>query len=100
MRSAWTHGSCDNHCGLSSCGRKTIYCSGFKVTGCEDTHLKEAISVLNEGVSVESKCLIVHVFAIHEDEHSVQGVDTIFSRSNCEESANLSDQTYVFSMHI
>jgi len=52
------------------------------------------ISVLNKGVSVESKCLIVHVFAIHEDEHSVQGVDTIFSRSNCEESADLSNQTY------
>ena len=72
------------------------------MTECADSHTyisKEAISVLNEGVSVESKCLIVHVFAIHEDEHSVQGVDTIFSRSNCEESADLTNQTYVFSMH-
>ena len=98
MRSAWTHESCDNRCGLSSCMEEKQriefslpFQNGFPS---KTQTTKTDISVLNEGVSVESKCLIIHVFAIHEDEHSVQRVDTIFSRSNCKESADLSNQTY------
>lgn len=43
---------------------------------------------------MESDSLVTHVFTVHEDEHSVEGMHTVLTRSDREESSKLTDDTY------